>query len=69
MNGQSMTPDQAVDHCLDILGPVQASAETREALVEHVAQGGDIDLSDDSARDRVTEVFGLIASTREFQMA
>ena len=69
MNGQSMTPDQAVDHCLDILGPVQASTETREALVEHVAQSGDIDLSDDSARDRVTEVFGLIASTREFQMA
>ena len=64
-----MTPEQAVDHCLDILGPVRASEDTREALVEHVAQSGDVDLSNDSARDRVAEVFGLIASTREFQMA
>ena len=69
MNGESMTPVQAVDHCLEILGPVQASADTREALVEHVAKSGDVDLSDDSAGDRVAEVFGLIASTREFQMA
>ena len=69
MNGESMTPGQAVDHCLDIIGPVQASNDTREALVEHVAKSGDVDLSDDSARERVAEVFGLIASTREFQMA
>ena len=69
MNGESMTPADAVDHCLDILGPVQVSGDTREALVDHVSRDGDLDLADDSAADRMAEVFGLIASTREFQMA
>ena len=69
MNSGVMPPADAVDHCLDILGPVQVSGDTREALVDHVSRDGDVGLADDSAADRVAEVFGLIASTREFQMA
>ncbi len=69
LNGESMTPTEAVDHCLDLIGPVHASDDTREALVSHVAKDGAVDLSNDSAQERVAEVFSLIASTREFQMA
>ena len=69
MNGKPMTPAVLVDHCLDIIGPVRASGDTRQALVDHVSRDGDVDLGDDSAGSRVAEVFGLIASTREFQMA
>ena len=68
-NGQTMTPSEAVDRCLDILGPVHVSADTREGLVAHVAREGAFELSDGSARNRLAEVFGLIAATREFQLA
>ena len=72
-NGGTLTPDECVDRCLDVVGPIEVSDETREVLVSHVARRGDIDLRDDSVRDesekRVGELLGLIGSTREFQMA
>ena len=72
LDGGVLSPEQAVDGCLDLLGPVAADADTRRALVAHVAEEGDVDLrgerSSDSAR-RVAELLGLIASTREYQLA
>jgi uncharacterized protein (DUF1800 family) len=68
-NGGVLDPDRTVEECLDILGPVPASTDTRESLVAHVAKKGPVDLSDGTAQRRVAEVFSLIASTREFQLA
>ena len=68
-NGETMTPAEAVDRSLDILGPVHVSTDTRDGLVAHVSKEGPLELGDDSARDRLAEVFGLIAATREFQLA
>jgi hypothetical protein len=63
-----MRPDEVVDRCLDLLGAVDVSDRTRQALTEHVARGGELDLTADS-EDRVAEVFSLISASPEFQRA
>ena len=73
MDGGVLSPEELVDGCLDLLGPVSVSQSTRKALVSHVAQVGDVELKDrepgDASELRVGEVLRLIVSTREFQMA
>jgi uncharacterized protein (DUF1800 family) len=66
-----MSPAQFVDACLDLLGPLGASAKTRAALIKYAAQEGPLrlDREDHAADRRVAELLSLIASTREFQMA
>ncbi len=68
-----LTPEEVVDACLDLMGPLDVAESTREALVSGVALGGDLDLNHsttiEDSRRRVAHVLGLMASTREFQMA
>ena len=69
-----LTPEQLVDHCLDLLGPVAVEDDTRTALVEFAAAGGGaLNLSGhqagDAAEQRVSNVLRVIASTREYQLA
>ena len=71
-NGGVLSPEELVDRCLDLIGPVEVSEETRAVLTEHVARRGDLDLrghqpGDESER-RVGEVLSLIASNREYQL-
>jgi hypothetical protein len=72
-NGGTLAPDELVERCLDLMGPVEASEETRASLTEHVAKRGELDLSEhqrgDESEQRVGDVLSLIASTREFQLA
>ena len=72
-NGATMTPEELVDRCLDVIGPIEVSDDTREVLTAHASRLGDIDLgsreSDTGADKRVADLLGLIGSTREFQMA
>ena len=72
-NGGTLSPDGLVEHCLDLVGPIPISEDTRSALVEHVAKGGDVDLAahreGDESEQRVGEVLSMIASTPEFQFA
>ena len=72
LDGGVLSPDQMVDGCLDMLGPIATDDDTRRALVSHVAEDGDVDFSCEAAVEsgkRVAEVLGLIASTREYQLA
>ena len=73
MDGGVLTPDQAVDGCLDLVGPMTVDEPTRRTLIAHVERDGDIDLGDRSpggeSERRVGELLELIASTREFQLA
>ena len=73
MDGGVLTPDQAVDGCLDLVGPMTVDEPTRRTLIAHVERDGDIDLGDRSpggeSERRVGELLQLIASTREFQLA
>ena len=68
-NGGTLTPDEVVDNCLDQMGAIAVSDDTRTALVDHVGGLGDLTLADDGSEERVGELLGLIAATREYQMA
>ena len=73
MDGGVLSPEQVVDGCLDLLGPITVDKSTRQWLVSYVAQGGDVTLSGripgDESERRVGELLKLIASSREFQLA
>jgi uncharacterized protein (DUF1800 family) len=68
-NGGTLTPDEVVDNCLDQMGAIAVSDSTRTALIDHVGGQGDLTLAADGSEERVGELLGLIAATREYQMA
>ena len=69
--GENLTAEQMVDGCLDLVGPLTISEETRKELVGHVSLGGELrhGTSDEKAdfTRRVGETFQMIATTSEFQ--
>ncbi len=72
-DGGMLSPESLVDRCLDLLGPLEASEDTRASLVEYASRLGDVDLKDrergGEAEQRVSNMLRLVASTREFQLA
>ena len=72
-NGATMSADELVARCLDVIGPIEVSEDTRKVLTAHAGRQGDIDLGSretgGDADRRVGDLLGLIGSTREFQMA
>lgn len=72
-NGGIFTPNAIVDRCLDLLGPISVSEETRNALVAYATGQGELSLrgrkTGDDAEQRVGNLLRLIASTRENQRA
>ncbi len=71
--GGPVGPDDFVDRCLDLLGPLEVSAETRAALLEFAQDGGDLRFNSKKARRsseaRVGRMLGLIAAAPEYQFA
>jgi hypothetical protein len=63
----SLTPDQLVDSCLDLMGPLEVGSETRQELLEQAQGGGDLNWNDDNAEQRVMEILQLIVAMREYQ--
>ena len=72
-NGRSLTPEELVDRCLDLVGPITASEATRATLVGFAKRQGNLDLKGhqpgDEAEQRVGNILRLVASSREFQLA
>ena len=68
-----LDPSDLADGCLDLLGPIQVSDETRSILVEYASRNGDLDLKNhqpgDDAEQRVGNMLRLVAATREYQLA
>jgi uncharacterized protein (DUF1800 family) len=68
-----LQPSELADGCLDLLGPIQVSEETRSVLVEYASRHGDLDLNGhqpgDQAEQRVGDILRLVAATREYQLA
>ena len=64
------TPDDLVDQCLDLIGPVSVSPETRSVLVQFASLEGDLSLEDreSGSEQRVGDLLRLVTATREFQL-
>ena len=65
----ALTPEELVDGCLDLIGPLPVGESTREALLAFARRDGGLDLSagDRASEERVGELLQLIVATREFQ--
>jgi hypothetical protein len=64
-----MSPEEFVESCLDQMGPLPVSGQTRGELISQAESEGAVnweDGYDDSAR-RTGEMLALIGATREYQ--
>ena len=68
-----MSPAEFVDGCLELMGPLTVSDETRSALIAHAEQGGELRRDTEEERGafarRAGRVLQLIVATREYQFA
>ena len=64
-----LTPDDFVDGCLDLMGPLEVRSENRQELVSHAGEAGVLHWDDANAFDRVCEMLQLTVSLREYQYA
>ena len=71
--GSPLQPEDFVDRCLDLMGPLIVEDVTRRALLEHADSGGPLRFETDSDREestnRAVRMLQLIVSTGEFQFA
>ena len=69
--GDKLSPEQFVNGCLDLTGPLVVTGDTMNQLVTHAAKDGDLTHSSDSDKEDFTrrsgEMFQMIAATAEFQ--
>jgi hypothetical protein len=71
---ESLTAEELVDGCLELLGAIRIEDGTREQVLSHVRSGGEVKRggSEEEVREfgqRVTSVLQLIAAAREYQFA
>ncbi len=68
-----LPPEEFVDRCLDLAGPLEVEDVTRSALLEFADSGGPLRFGTESERsesaDRAVRMLQLIVSTGEFQFA
>ena len=68
-----LSPEDFVDACLDVMGPLEVNASTRKELIAHTNESGPIKWESSSgnqaSRERITEIFQLIVSLRDYQFA
>jgi len=69
--GAALSPEQFVDGCLDLTGPLTVTSDTLGQLVAHAKTEGDLKHGNDAERTdftrRTGEMFQMIAATAEFQ--
>ena len=66
-------PEELVDTCLDLIGPLDVADATRGELVHMATQGGELswDTEEEAGQSaqRAADMLALIAATREYQFA
>jgi len=69
--GASLTPADFVDGCLDLVGPLEVTEDTRNELTNHAQKSGELIHGSDAERAdftrRTGEMLQMIAATAEFQ--
>jgi hypothetical protein len=65
-----LSPDEFVDACVDLMGPLRVGDATRRALINFAERGSVLRLTpgDRPAEQRVGELLSMIVATREFQL-
>ena len=71
--GQTLSAGALVDGCLELMGALKLEADTREALVQHANQSGELHSGTPEEREafdeRATAMLQLIVATAEYQFA
>ena len=70
--GGDLTPEELVDVCLDLMGPLDVEEATRRELIDHAQEGGDLRWAgqgEQTSAQRVNEMLQLIAGIQEYQLA
>ena len=71
--GITTTPNQLIELVLELVGPLEVAAETREALQAHAESVGDLNWSSEASTEasagQVIRMLTLVVSAREFQFA
>ena len=68
----SLSPEQLVDGCLDLLGPVEVGADTKAQLLSQANEWGQISWDNGKSQiadQHVGQMLQLIVATREYQFA
>ena len=65
--GSSITAEQMLDGCLEMLGGYSLTDDTRTLLLENAGKNGDISTVSDEFAEQVGETLQLIVSTQEYQ--
>jgi len=67
----TLSPEQFVDATLDLMGPLQVGAETRQELTDQAREGGALQWGtpdlDKASTERITQMLQLIVAMREYQ--
>jgi uncharacterized protein (DUF1800 family) len=70
-NGHGKTPEDLVDRCVDLIGPIEVSEQTRQELISHASEEGGLSWATNEERTRssrrVGDMLALIAATPEYQ--
>ena len=70
--GSTLSPEELVDSCLEVLGPMRVLDSTRSSLIDYAARYGPLRFSDQREASRIDEaivaVIQLIVSTQEYQL-
>ena len=68
---RTISPESLVDACLDQVGAISVSDDTRTELINFASMGGTVALGagnpNEEARQRIAGVLQMVASTQEFQ--
>ena len=69
--GSSLTPEQFVDGCIDQVGCLNITADTKQELLTHASRDGNLTHSSDAEKGefarRSGEMFQMLAATSEYQ--
>lgn len=72
-DGGLLQPEELVNRCLNLVGPIEVSDETREALLKRTREGGALSFNTDSEQEasaaRIQRLLQYIVATREYQFA
>ena len=68
-SGGVVSPERLVQDCLELMGAIRVSDDTRSALLGFASKGGDLEgnASEPNTQRRVADMLQLVASTPEFQ--